>query len=251
MKKGMKTALVMAFGAALTLSACSSPVISEESKGALTEAENTLQDAVTTAVSGISDTAELFKSGQDNLDSIMEKVEKSYPGIEKSYPGIDKVFNAKPDEESAVSEAYMGEGILSDAADIELTDTDGAGKDYIFYYAGDEFKARYTKDNWKVVDSYKITNEQDITIICEALADEHSIPGSDGVSVRTAEDMAYEWIQHNIAYLILPDDNRFKDNARDVDINPEDQGKSFEEMYKDRTGKELTVDDIMNMIQSN
>ena len=39
--------------------------------------------------------------------------------------------------------------------------------------------------------------------------------------------MAYEWEQHNIAYQLLPEDSPYKENAKDVDLNPEDQGKSI------------------------
>ena len=63
--------------------------------------------------------------------------------------------------------------------------------------------------------------------------------GIDGESFREPEDMAYEWIQHNIAYNILPDDNSWKANAKDVDINPADQNKSLYEMYKSKTGGDL------------
>ena len=52
--------------------------------------------------------------------------------------------------------------------------------------------------------------------------------------------MAYEWVQHNIAYNILPDGDKWKDNAKDVDINPADQNKSLYEMYKNKTGGNLT-----------
>ncbi len=236
MKKRIGTAMVLAFYAAATLSACSRMQISDESKEAISEAENVLQDAVTTAMSGISDTADLFKSGQDNLNDILEKAQNS---------DIGKTGAASDNDESA-----QKAGILASTEDIELSDVDGAGKDYIFYYAGDAFEAHYTKDNWKVINSYRITNEQDITIICRALSDEHPIPGKDGESVRTAEDMAYEWVQHNLAYEMLPQDSAWKENARDVDINPRDQGKTFEEMYRDRTGRELTMDEIMNLLQS-
>ena len=55
------------------------------------------------------------------------------------------------------------------------------------------------------------------------------------VSYRTAEDMAYEWIQHNIAYEILSEDSPWKEHVKHVDLNPEDQGKNLKELYKSRT----------------
>ena len=57
------------------------------------------------------------------------------------------------------------------------------------------------------------------------------------VSFRDAEDMAYEWEQHNLAYQILPESNPYRMNAKDVDINPADQGKSMLEMYASRIGR--------------
>ena len=58
--------------------------------------------------------------------------------------------------------------------------------------------------------------------------------------------MAYEWLQHDMAYEFLSDDNAFKEKARDVDLNPEDQNKDFEEIYEDRTGKEFDISDFLN-----
>lgn len=52
-----------------------------------------------------------------------------------------------------------------------------------------------------------------MTLICQALADEHPVHGADLVSYRTAEDMAYEWQQHNIAYQLLSDDSPFRNNV--------------------------------------
>lgn len=115
---------------------------------------------------------------------------------------------------------------------IKLTSKDG--KNYTFVYNNVTYKAVYTKDNWKIIDSYKITNKQDMILICTALSDEHKIHGSDMTSYRTPEDMAYEWEQHNLVYNMLPADSQFKNNAKDVDLNPEDQGKSAIEIFMDR-----------------
>ena len=51
---------------------------------------------------------------------------------------------------------------------------------------------------------------------------------------RPTKDMAYEWSQHNIAYSLLPDDSEWKASAKDVDIDPPDQGKSVYQIFKDR-----------------
>ena len=125
--------------------------------------------------------------------------------------------------------------------DIVLNDTDDSGENYTFEYDGKRFKARYTYDNWKIFDSYKIINEDDLVRICRVLADTHPVHGSDLSSYRKPEDMAYEWQQHNIAYAVLPKDDPLRDHAKDVDLDPEDQGRSFQEIYEDRTGRKLEL----------
>lgn len=133
---------------------------------------------------------------------------------------------------------------LASTSDINLYDSDGKGKNYLFTYKEEKYKAIYTKDNWHIIDSYKIKNKNDMIIICQALIDIHKIHGKDMKSYRTAEDMAYEWLQHNIAYEILPEENSWRKNAKDVDLDPEDQGKNIKEIYEARTGKNLTEEII-------
>ena len=82
--------------------------------------------------------------------------------------------------------------------------------------------------------SYRITDAAAMLEICEALNAEHTIHSADYTAWRTPEDMAYEWEQHNLAYQMLADDSPWKESARDVDINPEDQGKSLYELYQSR-----------------
>ena len=132
-------------------------------------------------------------------------------------------------------------GLLSSEKDIDLRDTDGGGENYLFDYNGKEFKAKFSDGCWTIFDSYKIINGKDLVIICRALNSIHPVHGSDLESYRTPEDMAYEWEQHNIAYVILPKDDPWREHAKDVDIDPEDQGRSFEEIYEDRTGKKLEL----------
>ena len=136
-------------------------------------------------------------------------------------------------------------GILKSAADIELTDTDGNGKNYHFYYAGDDFTAIYTTDNWKVKDSYRVHSEADMIIICQALIDKHPVHGKDMESYRTAEDMAYEWEIHNMGYAFFSNDENLRNKAKDVDFDPKDQGLTIEEFYESRTGKEFDVNVIL------
>ena len=122
--------------------------------------------------------------------------------------------------------------LLASKEDLNLKDIDG--KNYTFLYNNEKFNAEYTKDNWKIIYSYKIKNKEDMKIICQALIDIHPIHGSDGKSYRTADDMVEEWGIHNTAYDILPEDSEWKVNARDVDLDSSDQGKNFEEILKDR-----------------
>jgi len=138
-------------------------------------------------------------------------------------------------EDSGIDEQSNKKGLLDSTSDINLKDLDGKEKNYSFVYNNETFSATYTSDNWHIVDSYKITNLEDIKIICQALIDVHPIHGSDMILYRTAGDMAYEWLQHNLAYEILPDDNPWKNHAKDVDLDPKDQGKSMLEIYKSRT----------------
>lgn len=118
---------------------------------------------------------------------------------------------------------------------IEIVDVDGKDTNYEFIYHDEVFKVYYVYDNWKIYDSYKIKNQADMKIICQALIDIHPIHGRDRISYRTADDMVYEWVQHNIAYEILPEDSKWRNNAKNVDFDPDDQGKSLKEMFDERT----------------
>ena len=135
---------------------------------------------------------------------------------------------------------------LTSAEQLELRDTDGSGQNYVFVYDGQTFTAQYTEDNWKIIDSWKIRNAGDMEMICGALLDIHTIHGSsDGKDTRTAEDMAFEWMQHNFAYEHLPEDHPWRENAKDVDLNPADQGKTFFEIYEDRAQDRFRIGDFL------
>lgn len=134
-------------------------------------------------------------------------------------------------------ELNIENGLLISTEDIYLHDVDGKETNYVFTYCDCEFNAKYTKDNWKIYNSYLITNRLDMEIICKALIDIHPIHGIDKISYRTPEDMAYEWEQHNIAYVLIPKGSKWNNMAKDVDFNPSDQGKSLEEMYQLRVKK--------------
>lgn len=124
--------------------------------------------------------------------------------------------------------------LLSSPEDIGLHDTDGNGVDYIFSYGGEEFFALYEPDNWHITDSYKIEDEDDILLICQALISVHPIHSADMQSYRAAEDMAFEWHQHNLAYNLLPDSSEWKSNAKDVDLDSKDEGKGLFNFLMDR-----------------
>ena len=140
-----------------------------------------------------------------------------------------------------VTESTRYTGLISSPEEFEIYDVNGNGTEYEFKYDGQFFEAEYTAEpeNWKIIDSYKITDRSDMEIICKALSDFHPIHGSDYTSYRTPEDMAYEWEQHNLAYQLLPSGNSWRENAKDVDLDPEDQGKNIYELYKARTGGDL------------
>lgn len=206
--------------------------------GALSDAN--LEDILDSqeASSIIKDTAaELGESAKEAVKEAAKDVAKDIANNAASQLGS----TLKTESDKGSSEA-----LLAATSDIKLTNSDGKGSEYTFIYAGETFTAIYTEDNWKVVDSYKIENADDMLIICQALIDEHPVHGKDMVSYRTAEDMVYEWQIHNIAYAFLSDDDPLKAKAKDVDFDPRDQGSSLEEIYYNRTGKELDLNQFFS-----
>ena len=136
------------------------------------------------------------------------------------------------------------ESILKKNSDIKLTDVDGNKMNYTFVYKEQVFEASYTYDNWHIVDSYKVKSKKDMVIICEALIGEHKVHGIDMESYRTADDMAYEWLQHNMVYEFFPVDSSWRNSAKSVDLDPKDQGKSLVQMYEERTGEAFSISKI-------
>ena len=132
------------------------------------------------------------------------------------------------------TEASDAQSALCSVDDLGLNTEDGST--YTFTYQGEVYQAVYRTDNWKIRNSYRITNSADMVIICRALSDIHPIPNAKGTGNRTPEDLAFEWEQHNLAYTLLPEGHKWKDNARDVDLNPEDQGKTLLDFAKERNG---------------
>ena len=129
---------------------------------------------------------------------------------------------------------------------IELKDVDGKQTTYSFTYQNEVYTAIFKNECCKINNSYKIKNTNDMREICQALIDEHKVYGKDRKSYRTAGDMVYEWVQHNLAYSILPENSEYKERAKDVDLDPDDQGKNFIELYEDKTGKKINFSDIIN-----
>ena len=158
-----------------------------------------------------------MKEVTDNIQEVIEEI-KPEPEDVETFLGF-------------VVDFVQSDPILSSADEIGLY----AADDYTFYftYNGESFKAVYTPDNWTIYDSYRIRNSKDMEIICQALIDIYPIHGADHVSYRTAADMAYEWLQHTIAYEFLPESS-YKNSAKDVDLDPDDQGKTLEELFTSR-----------------
>ncbi len=213
--------------------------------------ERTQQEAQ--SMQGESTPVQEMKPDQEqNLPEENTQTQKDDNVVTDSKTALDDAVTATPDRtadaasgSSEDEKANPSTGLLSSPSDINLTATDSQGKNYTFSYDGEEYKAIYTKDNWQIVDSYKIGNEDDMVIICQALIDEKPIHGKDMVSFRTAEDMAYEWDIHNFAYMILSEDDPIRKKAKDVDFDLEDQGRDFEEFYYSRTGKKFDLNSIL------
>lgn len=155
-----------------------------------------------------------------------------FGGVNTWQYDLESAVSTEPATQPTTEPRYPS--LISSAADLGLYDADGQEWNYYFYYNNEVFNAEYEYDNWHITDSYRIRNHDDLVIICQVLADIHPIHGADLESYRTAEDMAYEWEQHNLAYDLLPDDSQWKGSAKDVDIDPPDQGKSVYQLFKDR-----------------
>lgn len=156
--------------------------------------------------------------------------------------------DSTPGRLSSLSDNFLSSSNLSSIEDLNL-EHEGGGS-YTFDYAGEEFEALFDSDTWTIYDSYKIKNAKDILLICRALSDEHPVPSRDRESYRTPEDMAFEWEQHNLAYDQLPEGNYWRESSRNVDLDPDDQGKTFKEIYEDRTGETLDFDKIKEKLNS-
>ncbi|MBR1863356.1 MAG: hypothetical protein IJ806_04650 [Ruminococcus sp.] len=226
----------------IMLTGCGSRI--EENSGVISEAEvSSLShgEQTETAVPGRNGTAEnssvsVPSETGSGSDSVAEDSQcDSYPDDgDHPLPDLETAFGALSD----LSDSLAGDSpqLLSSPEEVGLYDTDGGGSRYAFTYGGETYSAVYTYDNWKVIDSYRITNSADIELICTALSDEHPIHDRELTGYRTPEDMAYEWEQHNIAYRMLNENSSWLQNVKDVDLDPADQGKSLYDLFRDRMG---------------
>lgn len=236
---GKIIALLVAMTIVTTMTGCSSDDVNDMIQSFTGESDYEISINSSDLASSFSEDAIESESDSAGNDSDESGASTFYDGQK-----LDDTDNADTSRQSNID--ISSTGILTSAEDINLHDIDGAGTNYEFTYNGETYSAVYTTDNWRIYNSYKIQDIGDIAIICQALIDIHPIHGSDMESYRTVEDMAYEWLQHNLAYEFLPDDDPLKSHARDVDLDPKDQNKSFEEIYKDRTGKEFDITDYLN-----
>ena len=256
-KKMNKRTICTMLAAALVLTGCGLNDYKEEISNATVVADKVV-NATKDLAGDVADAAGIDKSQvKENLKNATEGIKEQ--AKEAASDITDKAVDASKDivkdyakktieemaEEAIKSIDDSTEKKLNDTSDIGLTDTDGAGTNYTFEYGGRNYTAIYTPDNWKIRDSYRIQNSEDMLIICQGLIDEHPVHGKDLVSFRTAEDMVYEWKVHNLAYEYLEDDDPLKSHVTDVDFDPKDQGITIEEFYKSRTGKDLDVTEFL------
>ncbi len=176
------------------------------------------------------------------------KTQKVDPDVAEAVEQLTEMAESGVEGVSEATESE-GEGILTGTADIALYDKDGAGRNYAFTYGGETFNAYYNGESWTIYNSYLITIQSDMKIICQALIDVHPILGRDRQSYRTPDDMVYEWVQHNIAFQFVPSDSQWYEKARDVNLDPDDQGRTIEEIYEDRTGEELDINKIWQKLK--
>ena len=178
-------------------------------------------------------------SSSEQASSSVAQQESGEPEPGESKPSEPEPGESEPTQEQPSKQTEeQSKSLLLSPADIGLHAVDDLGQDwgqsYAFTYADEEFSVYYEPDTWKIYDSYKIEDHDDLVTICQALLDEHPIHGIDLQSYRTAEDMAFEWEQHNLAYRLLPNSSSWKESAKNVDLDPDDQGKTFAQMYASR-----------------
>lgn len=203
-------------------------------------------------ISAFKETAEDINEFADQATEFVSKMAEDTDAkgiidkLKKATDSKNKTGDTDNSSNSATDSSGESAGLLTSTVDINLTSADGGTQNYTFVYDGETYKAKHTADHWTIYDSYKINSKSDMMIICQALIDLYPVHGSDMVSYRTAEDMTFEWQQHNLGYIFLGEKSEWASHLKDVDFDPADQGKTFDEIYKDRTGKEFKFSDFLS-----
>ena len=167
----------------------------------------------------------------DSEDKCSENISKLAKALYAYNYAANMYFESSAGSDPTISES-----------DFTLTESgsDYDAERYFFTYGDEKYNATYTPysgGDWKVIDSYKITNRADIVMICEELSKLHRIEGRI-TQYRTAKDMADEWEIHNRGYAVAM--NYGMDIAvarlKDVDMDKKDQGKSFDDFLAEFMG---------------
>ena len=127
-----------------------------------------------------------------------------------------------------------GAQLLSAPPDIVYQYSDDSFEYYTFAYGNNEFIVLHEYDNWQIKDSYLVQNTRDMEMIAQALIDIYPVHGIDLESYRTPEDMVYEWIQHNIVCELEEGAGKWRDSAKSVDLDPDEQNMNLWEIYQAR-----------------
>ena len=123
---------------------------------------------------------------------------------------------------------------------------------YNFAYNGKTYSATYNESEqcWTIIDSFEISDKKVMYLECYNLIAKNPVPTEPGgTTYRTLDDMVYEWEQHNVAYNYfikiynsgIPFSSELYNyiaegisRAKNVSINPGDQGKNWIELCLDR-----------------
>ena len=100
------------------------------------------------------------------VEKTTDKAREAKPVIKDLAEGVKKTVN----EKIKSSDKKAGTGNLASADDLDLR-RNGSAYDYLFIYNGEDYRAVYITDTWKIYDSYKITNKHHMKINCQPLTD--------------------------------------------------------------------------------
>ena len=92
----------------------------------------------------------------------------------------NKTINKSNDKKNNTNNSTSNNEELGYIKDnVVISDVDGNNINYSFIYNEETYTAVYTTDNWKIYDSYKIKNANDIKKICQALIYIHPVHGNE------------------------------------------------------------------------